>query len=288
MDTPELPPLDAGSSVAEALPPLEEVGARSEDDPVIPDAPTEPVEAPDPAAPKSDDSQDKSSEDKDEDVLNAFLASSEEATEAKAPDGIDANEWKKFQEWQKAQSAQPAGETPPVEPPPAEQPAVEPLTDEEFDRVFDNKDAFQSAIGKAMSKHSQEFQEKVYDEMDKAMQAFGTHLLGRMEQLIYLSDAIKECPEINNYQRAFQVAYAKALENQKPGDLYTPVRTALDTFQREMKRAESIRSTKRVDVRPKQSAPKGASPGPRSIPGSTPQGGDVNNHSFLTGIWRTS
>lgn len=286
MNTPELPPLDAGSSAAESLPPLEEVGARSEDDPVTPDTPAEPVETPDPAEPKIDESQDKSGEDKDEDVLNAFLAP-DEAAEAKAPDGIDANEWKKFQEWQKAQ-AQPAAEQPPAESPAEEQAAVEPLTDEEFDRVFDNKDTFQSAIGKAMSKHSQEFQEKVYDEMDKAMQAFGTHLLGRMEQLIYLSDAIKECPEINNYQRAFQVAYAKALENQKPGDLYTPVRTALDTFQREMKRAESIRSTKKVDVRQKQIAPKGANPGPRSIPGSAPQGGDVNNHSFLTGIWRTS
>lgn len=263
-----LPPLNAGAD-AQSLPPLPDISEmetkedggkapiESSDNPSIPQT-SEPSKNTDIA-----DDQDGSGETDDE-ILKAFSKTDgDSGTEAKPslPEGVTEEEWNAFQAYKAQQAQVPNQEQ--AKPEESAPPELGELTPEDYDGAFESVDGFKNAIGKAAGHAVKQAEERMYNNVREALVHFNHDILSKMEQMLYVNEALREHPEIASYPDAFRVAYAKSFKNAKNGDLKTPVMEAVKTFKRELGRYQAISKTmERVDVRGKQQAPR--SPGASS------------------------
>jgi hypothetical protein len=301
----ELPPLNAGAMGDSVYEPFVDLDAAKEESSTT-EAKQDPIEAAIPGITSEDtldSSQDtegqeapKAGSDADDyaDIRKAMLGEDGDesaAEETAVPEGVSADEWKAFQEFKKAQaqpgeapSDQPTQETPPIDPVALE------ITEEEFDKAFEfdgfkgvmNK-VSQAAVHAAAQAHAQ-MRDQMYGEVDEAMQFLDKELTKRMENMIHLHDLTKDIPEIHqagNYRKAFQIALDKTKKNARDGDLRGPVEEAVKIFKSVMGEAPNILNTKKVDVRPKQQAPRGGTTSGRNVHTAKQESKDDDGISFL-------
>lgn len=279
-----IPPLDAGAS--DTLPDLDP--APTPDlEPVVPDpAPADPpAPEPDPEPVKPEEGApepEPKGDDIDHDILSAF---SDDGTEQPpvapdaVPQGISPEDWAAYQKFKAAQAAPPA--TP--EPKPL---AESDITDEDFNNAFDNPDAFRGALSKAANSAAARVRDELGARLAKVAEGLYNDMASHMEQMFYIMEASKETPEIFQYQKAFKAAYAKTYANAKEGDLKTPVDEAVKLFKKTFTQFQAIKSNKKVDVRPKQTAPKGAGGSSNRELHKTEKQPEDGNLGFLASLYK--
>ena len=277
-----MPALNAGQDATSVYEPLsidnlKEVNTETADKSVSDD--TETADAAEDAAEDVEETEDtvedaepeeeqpaSSGGDEDDDVLNVLLGKGDKTDDAqqppdpnKIPDGISKEDWDAFQAFKQANNK---------DAPKPIDPATLEISDKEHDTAFSDADTFRSCLSKASTKATLAMKDQIYGELNHVLRDLDNIISERIETMIYLNEATKDNPEIlqaDNYKRAFTIAYNKARTKVTNGDLRAPIDEAVEIFKRELGRAEGIRKTKKVDVRPKTAPPKGGAPSNRQV-----------------------
>ena len=152
-----------------------------------------------------------------------------------------------------------------------EEPTDLDITDDDLDRALDSVDNFRSLVSKVEARTQHKFNQR--------LNQFAGEMSTLVEKMIYLNEATREYPEILAYQDAFRVAYNKACQGAKDGDLRGPVFKAVEILRGEMGKLEALKSGKKIDTRSKK-APKQPSGAGRQAH-STKKSGPIDGITFL-------
>ena len=288
----ELPPLDAGAAPAPASAPSPLPDPEPEPAPT-PD--TEPDDDPDTGSglspevgqdPDTDGGANTDTDDGDVDpeILAALDSSDTSEGQPAQPPGVSSEQWQQFQAWQQ-QQAQLLQQQ---QPQPQQQPAPFEVTPEDFDSAFADAQGLGNLLGKAQAASAQQAQQHIQQmaaQVSGALQEQWQRHLEATEEMLYLHEAIRDNPEIVNYQTAFKRALAKA-RTQNP-DVRGHVQDAVKMLKRAVTTADSIKATQkkgRVDVRGNKSAPKTAGSSARGVHRAAGRSGDDRGLGFLADV----
>ena len=282
LDEMTLPPLDAGAngSTSEGgLPPLDAGAADSTYKEPEPDTAPDPVPAEPVDEPIAEDAPVK--DDNEDDDQSPILKSLLEGDEAEAPATDEITQLRT-----RIAQLEAAKEQPQLQAAPPPEPALPStffeLSDEEFDAAFDSKDGLSKVLGKVHDAHTRQ----LTAQQTQFQQVLGDVYAGIManaEQMVYLNDAFKENPEIAQYERPLKIALDLA-KQQKPGNLYEQVQEAVAMLKSDLGKFEKIKSTKRVDVRSKQNAPRHSGSSPRTLNSGGKQEAQPGGLDFLAKV----
>jgi hypothetical protein len=287
LDEMTLPPLDAGAngSTSEGgLPPLDAGAAGSTYKEPEPDMAPDPVSDEPVDEPVVKDTPAEDSDDEQSPILKSLLEGEDSPAQTPAiPEGVTSEEWATFQAWRAAQG-QPQM---PTDPKPDSTESSLPstffeLSDEEFDAAFDSKDGLSKILGKVHDAHTKQLQAQ-QAQFQQVLGDVYAGIMANAEQMVYLNDVFKENPEIAQYERQLKIALDLA-KQQKPGDLYEQVQEAVAMLKSDLGKFEKIKSTKRVDVRPKQNAPRHSGSSPRTLNSGGKQEAQPGGLDFLAKV----
>lgn len=278
----EMPPLDAGANV---MPEPETDDFESDESVPVPptDEPETTPEKPGEPEPEVDGDD---TPDADPDIVG--LLQGEEAS-AKEPDWKADPEYQKYQEWLKAQNPAQQEQKPEEQKPIDTNKLDFDISPEEYEDIFDADNGpkvFKSILGKqaeVLQNQARAMQAAMITQLNQVLEKNWLMQAQNQERMLYLHDALKENPElaITENQKAFSRAMEKAIEaHDDPGD---QVKNAVDAFNKALVVAKKVKATgDRVDVRPKQNAPRTTGASPRELHKSTGQKpADVAGLGFL-------
>ncbi len=221
----------------------------------------------------------------DEELLKIMMGDVESKEAVPAPEGVDPDQWQRFQEFQQYQAQQtqagqqsPGGAAPPGAPPQEQQQAPQQVpqaeqqlsyfqNQDEYDNFFSEPQVANAVLNRvvdhAMSRAMQNIvpPQVIQESLQKSMQNTFFTTLRAAACMMYTHEMVKDTPQILEYPPAFDTAITRIANANPEMDPQDIVAQAKEIYMKTYRAKEGVEKTKqagrKVDVRGEQRAPGG-------------------------------